>query len=244
MKQSMKKILLITLCGLAFFFIPGRMKAQVLEIKTWKGTYPEMNGSYPLAFIAFKGTLIPVPHEFARLWPSHYYLKPDALQVFDGAQFSIEMQVGLLKMGKKFLEKLLMVQRHDETVQIRNNAEKRRDIGKTIFDAEFDQLPDAYRIAAGFVRLYGSIDKLNKLNSVDDCTWLVTTYRKQADDLLLRFVSINLFQTDHGEKMEAFAGIRKELNNLMGETDYTYRKVHHYQVFNHDPCRSYTFLTE
>jgi hypothetical protein len=218
----MKKILLITLCGLESFFIPGRMKAQVLEIKTWKGTYPEMNGSYPLAFIAFKGTLIPVPHEFVRLWPSHYYLKPDALQVFDGAQFSIETQVGLLKMGKKFLEKLLMIQRHDETVQIRNNAEKRRDIGKTIFDAEFDQLPDAYRIAAGFVRLYGSIDKLKKLNSIDDCTWLVTIYRRQADDLLLRFVSINLFQTDHGEKIEAFAGIRKELNNLMGETDYTY----------------------
>jgi hypothetical protein len=129
-------------------------------------------------------------------------------------------------------------------LQIKKNTERRRDISKTIFDAEFDQMPDVYLIAAGFVRLYESISKLKKLNSVDDCSWLVSAYRKQADDLLLRFVSVNLFRADHGEKIETFAGIRKELDTLMGEADYTYRKVHHYQVFSHDPGQSYNFLKE
>jgi hypothetical protein len=240
----MQKILRITLLCLSFIFSVQGLKAQAFEIKTWKSTYPEMKGSYPLTFIAFKGTLVPMPYVFVKLWPTHYYLLTDTRQVFDGSQYSTEMSIGLGKITEKFYEKAQMIKRHEETVQIKNNTKRRRDIAKTIFDAEFDQLPDVYRIAAGFVRLYESINKLKKLNSVDDCSWLVTTYRKQADDLLLRFVSVNLFQADHGEKIEAFAGIRKELDSLMGETDYTYRKVHHYQVFAHDPCQSYNFLKE
>jgi hypothetical protein len=68
-------------------------------------------------------------------------------------------------------------------------------------------------------------------------------YRKEADELLARFITVNLFQTGHGKKLEAFAEIQTELNSQIGEADYTYRKVHHYLVYTNDPNLSYTFLT-
>ncbi len=239
----MRTILFALILSLAALTPVKKLKAQVFEVKTWKETYPDMKGSYPLVFIAYKGTAISLPKVFVKLWPTHYYLQSGTTQVFDGSQFSEEMSFGLQKIAEKFLEKSQMIIRHSETEEIKNNTEKRRDIAKTIFDAEFDKLPDVYQLAAGFVRLYESISKLNRLNQTSDCTWLVKMYRKEADDLLLRFVTINLFQADHGEKTEAFVQIRKELDGLMGETDYTYRKVRHYQVFSHDPGSSYCFLT-
>lgn len=242
--NSMKTILFILAILLAAILPVKESKAQVFEIKTWPGLYPEMNGSYPLTFVAFKGTLIPMPYVFVKLWPTHYYLQSGALQVIDAGQMSKEMKIGLLKIAEKFFEKSQMIKRHEETTQIKNNTERRRDISKTIFDAQFDQLPDVYQISAGFVRLYGSINKMKKLNEISDCTWLVKTYQKEADDLLLRFVSINLFEADHGKKIEAFSQVRKELSGLMGETDYTYRKVHHYQFYANDVSQSYSFLAQ
>ena len=50
-----------------------QLHAQAFAVKRWRGTYPRMNGSYPLSFIAFKGFLNPVPHIFFRTWPAHYY---------------------------------------------------------------------------------------------------------------------------------------------------------------------------
>jgi len=241
--NSMKTILFVLFLSLTVFLPVKESNAQVFEIKTWNGTYPKMNRSYPLTFIAFKCTLIPMPYVFVKLWPTHYYLQSGALQVIDAGQMSKEMKIGLLKIAEKFFEKSQMIKRHEETTQIKNYTERRRDISKTIFGAQFDQLPDVYQISAGFVRLYESVNKLKKLNQVSDCNWLVKTYQKEADNLLLRFVSINLFEADHGKKIEAFSQLRKELSNLMGETDYTYRKVHHYQVFNSDPNLSYCFLT-
>ena len=115
-----------------------------------------------------------------------------------------------------------------------------RDMEKKIFDSRSDQLPDVYRIASGFVRLYLSINRLDRL---DNCKWLKPIYQKEADELLTRFVAINLFQTDHGKKLEAFAEIQQELNHQIGETDYTYRKVHHYLFYANNTSQSYSFLT-
>ncbi len=114
-----------------------------------------------------------------------------------------------------------------------------RDMEKKIFDADSDQLPDVYSIASGFVRLYISINTLDKLGQGK---WLKQIYQKEADELLTRFVAINLFQTDHGKKLDAFAQIREELNHQIGETDYTYRKVHHYLFYANNTSDSYAFL--
>jgi hypothetical protein len=235
----MKTILFILIFPLAAL-LPGKeLKAQVFDIKSWNGTYPEMEGTYPLSFIAFKGWLIPVPHVFIRTWPTHYYVEVGALPVSDTEGYTGMLKVNLLKIIEKLIEKAQMKSRHEETGQIKNNTEIQRDIEKKIFDANSDQLPDVYSLASGFIRLYISIDNMDKL---DNCQWLRQTYQKEADELLSRFISVNLFLTDHGKKLEAFDEIRCELNKQIGETDYTYRKVLHLQAFNNNVPQSYAFL--
>ncbi len=237
----MKSILFILLLSLAALLPGTQLKAQVFDIKSWNGTYPEMNGSYPLSFVAFKGWLIPVPHVFIRTWPTHYYIEVDALPVSDGTTYSDLLRINLMKIIERLIEKSQMEKRKEETEQIKSNTLSQRYIEKKIFDAESDQLPDVYNIASGFVRLYLSIERMDKL---ENCHWLKQTYQKEADQLLSRFVSVNLFQTDHGKKLEAFDEIKKELDHQIGETDYCYLKVHHYQFYANNVSQSYNFLKE
>jgi hypothetical protein len=237
----MKTILFILIFPLAAL-LPGKeLKAQVFDIKPWSGTYPDMQGTYPLSFIAFKGWLIPVPHVFIRTWPTHYYVEVVALPVYDTEGYAGLLKVNLLKLAERLFEKSQMKGRHEETEQIKNNTEIQRDIEKKIFDANSDQLPDVYSISSGFIRLYVSIANMDKL---DNCQWLRQTYQKEADELLTRFISVNLFITDHGKKLEAFDEIRYDLNKQIGETDYTYRKVLHLQAFNNNVPQSYAFLKD
>jgi hypothetical protein len=237
----MKKHSLILATVLALQIAGKNLEAQIIAIKSWDGTYPEMNGKYPLTFIAFKGNLFPVPHEFIRLWPTHYYYEVVSMPTYDLKDYASELKVSSLRIAAKLLEKSQMKKRQDETEQIKSNTEIQRDIEKKIFDANSDQLPDVYSIASGFIRLYISIDNMDKL---DNCKWLRQTCRKEADELLTRFIAVNLFLTDHGKKLEAFSEIREELNKQLGEADYTYRKVRYYQAFNANVPQSYAFLKE
>ena len=240
----MKEILSTIVCALAILFSSNGMQAQVIDIKPWNGTYPDMEKTYPLTFIAFKGSLIPIPYVFVRLWPAHYYLETDAKPVYDTETYTNLLEINFLKIVEKLIQKQEMKRRQEETQQIKDNTQMERDMEKKIFDANSDQLPDVYNIASGFIRLYASIDRLDKLNKLNDCSWLKPIYQKQADELLTRFITINLFQADHGKKLEAFAEIQKELNQQLGETDYTYRKVHHYQFYTNDVSQSYSFLAQ
>jgi hypothetical protein len=237
----MKTLLFILLLPLAAL-LPGKeTKAQIFDIKPWNGIYPDMQGTYPLSFMAFRGWLIPVPHVFIRTWPTHYYIEVDALPVSDTEEYVGMLKTNLLKIIERLIEKSQMKKRQEETQQINDNTQVQKEIEQKIFDAQSDQLPDVYSIASGFIRLYLSIESLDKL---PNCKWLKQTYQKEADELLVRFISVNLFLTDHGRKLEAFAEIREELNKLLGETDYTYRKVLHLQAFNANIPQSYTFLKE
>ncbi len=237
----MKKHFLILVTALSLLFAGKNLKAQIIDIKSWNGTYPEMNGKYPLTFIAFKGNLFPVPREFIRLWPTHYYYEVVSVPTYDIGDYASELKVSFLRIAAKLLEKSQMKKRQEETEQIKNNTEIQRDIEKKIFDSNSDQLPDVYSIASGFIRLYISIDNMDKL---DNCKWLRQTYHKEADELLTRFIAVNLFLTDHGKKLEAFEEIKQELNQQMGEVDYTYRKVRYFQAFNANVPQSYAFLKE
>lgn len=237
----MKKHFLILATVLALLFAGKNLEAQIIAIKSWDGTYPEMNGKYPLTFIAFKGNLFPVPHEFIRLWPTHYYYEVVSMPTYDLKDYTSELKVSFLRIAAKLLEKSQMKKRQEETEQIKNNTEIQRDIEKKIFDSNSDQLPDVYSIASGFIRLYISIDNMDKL---DNCKWLRQTCQKEADELLTRFIAVNLFLTDHGKKLEAFEEIKQELNKQIGEADYTYRKVRYYQAFNANVPQSYAFLKE
>jgi hypothetical protein len=183
--------------------------------------------------------LIPVPHVFIRTWPTHYYVEVGALPVSDSKGYTDLLRINLMKIIERLIEKGQMKDRHAETTGIRDNTKTQYEIEKKIFDAESDQLPDVYSIASGFVRLYISINRLDKL---DNCSWLKQTCQREADELLTRFVSVNLFQTDHGKKLDAFSEIKTELDRQIGDIDYTYRKVHHYQFFGNNVSQSYAFL--
>lgn len=237
----MRKYFLILISALVVLFAGKKLEAQIIAIKSWDGTYPEMNGKYPLTFIAFKGNLFPIPHEFIRLWPTHYYYEVVSMPTYDLKDYASELKVSFLRIAAKLLEKSQMKKRHEETEQIKSNTEIQRDIEKKIFDDNSDQLPDVYSIASGFIRLYISIDNMDKL---DNCKWLRQTFQKEADELLTRFIAVNLFLTDHGKKLEAFEEIKQELNKQIGEADYTYRKVRYFQAFNANVPQSYAFLKE
>ena len=229
----------ISLILLSFSFPVNNLNAQVFDIKSWHGDYPEMKGSYPLSFVAFKGWLIPVPHVFIRTWPTHYYVEVGALPVYDSKGYTDLLRINLMKIIERLIEKSQMKDRHDETTGIRDNTKTQYEIEKKIFDAESDQMPDVYSIASGFVRLYISINRLEKL---DNCSWLKQTCQREADELLTRFITVNLFQTGHGKKLDAFSEIKTELDRQIGDVDYTYRKVRHYQFYAHNVSQSYVFL--
>ncbi len=217
------------------------LKAQLLDVKPWHGYYPEMEGRYPLSFIAFKGWLFPVPHVFIRTWPTHYYVEVGALPVSDAEGYAGSLRINLVKIASRLIEKKQIKDRHEHTAGIRDDTQTQYEIEKIIVDAESDQLPDIYLITSGFIRLYTSIGRLDKLK---DCRWLKELLEKEADQLLTRFISVNLFLAEHGKKLEAFGEIKTELNRQIGEVDYTYRKVHHYRFYMNNVSQSYIFLTQ
>lgn len=199
-----------------------------------------MDGTYPLTFISFTGWLIPVPHVFVRTWPTHYYLEVGALPVTDATEIAGETKTGLLRIAAKMLERHQMKGRHDETVLIKDNTDFQKQIEERIFNSKADQLEDVYLLAQGFIKLYKKVDRIGQLqNSVQ----VKNILEKEADQLLLSFLMVNLLQTDHGEKLDAFSQINAELNKMLGEVDYTYSKIHFFSNYNQELV-SYSFLTQ
>jgi hypothetical protein len=214
--------------------------AQLLNVKPWHGYYPEMNDSYPLSFVAFKGWLIPKPHVFVRTWPTHYYVELGALPVSDAEAYAGETKTGLLRIAARLLEQSKMKSRGEETTRIKSNKELEQAIEKRLFHARSDELPDSYGLANRFIRLY---NKIRQLEQLEQTAPIKKILQQEADDLLLRFLMVNLLQTDHGEKVEAFATIHAELTKLSGETDYAFQKVSYFNRYGNDQFHPYAFLS-
>ena len=214
--------------------------AQLLNVKPWHGDYPEMKGSYPLSFIAFKGWLFPTPHVFVRTFPTHYYIELGALPVSDGTEYAGQTKTGLLRIAAKLLERSQIKGRHDETSQTKDNTQLQKVIEERLFNARKDELPDIYGLADQFISLY---QKIGNFDQLDNSSGVKHILEDEADDLLMRFLMANLLESDHGAKLKSFASIQTELNHLVGETDYTYRKLCNLTVFGSTLIGSYAFLT-
>ena len=235
-------LLMILAVMLIFTVIPvEQLKAQAFAIKRWRGTYPQMNGSYPLSFMAFKGGfIIPTPHFFVRTWPTHYYIELGAMPVTDSENLTGSIKTGFLRIASKILDRKELEQRADATAQIKENNLQQKDIKLKLFDSRSDYLPDLYDIAALFIKLYQGIGNLEKQ---DNTGTVAKICRREADELVVRFLMVNLMQTDHGKKLDAFSEIRGELTRQIGEVDYTNRKIYHFQFYNQNTSDAYAFLT-
>ncbi len=239
--KKMRVIHLVILLTIVGALLPAtQLRGQVFEIKSWGGVYPEMNGSYPLSFIAFQGFLPPVPHLFVRSWPTYYYFEVGPAAVTDAENLAGSIKTGFLRIVERLLEQSQIEQRSDETTQIRDNTFQKKVIELKLFNARSDSLPDLYCIADQFIRLNKSISILGKQQNT---AVIVGICHREADDLLVRFLMVNLLQTDHGKKLEAFAQIRSELTRQLGETDYVNRKVYHFNFYKQTSNNSYAFLT-
>lgn len=216
------------------------LKAQVAEIKSWHGSYPEMNGSYPLTFIAFKGWLVPTPHVFVRSWPTHYYIKTGAMPVTDEAEIAGQSQTGMVRILLKAMERTQMEGRMQETLQTKQNTALSQQISALIFDSRSDEIPDIYKLSRVFVDLY---EKVNRLTNLENAARVHALYIREADHLLIQFALINLLQADHGSKLEAFAELHDTLDKLLGEVDYVYRKLRFFSVAT-EAQQQYAFLTQ
>ncbi|WP_346861178.1 hypothetical protein [uncultured Draconibacterium sp.] len=215
-------------------------QAQIVDFKKWKDTYPEMNGTYPLTFIAFSGWLIPVPHVFIRTWPTHYYMEVGALPVSDATEMTGQTKTGLMRIVAKMLERHQMKGRHEETTGIKINTDFQKQIEDKLFSARSEQLQDLFQLSHGFIQLYKKVDNLGHLS---DSKEVRKIFQKESDQLLLRFLMVNLFNSEHGDKLEAFSEISATLNKLLGEVDYTYSKIHFFSNYDKELI-SYSFLTQ
>jgi hypothetical protein len=231
------KTLFITI--ILLLSMPITTTSQAVDIKKWKGTYPRMNDSYPLTFLAFKGWLPPVPHFFVRVWPTHYYFEVGALPVSDGSGYAATTRQGFLRIASKLIDQKQMGRSMDAVTGIKENTLGQKFIEQKIFDARQDELPDIYDVASGFVVLHRRLDELSALQGPEEITAL---FRKEANELMSSFLMINLMETDHGSKVEAFSRIRQSLGQLLGLCDYTGQKLSYYKYYDDSPSPSLSFL--
>lgn len=236
---SLLKMILIMMAIVVMIF-SGKTCGQTFAVKGWSGSYPQMNENYPLTFMAFKGFLIPMPHFFIRTWPTHYYFEVGAMPVADTPNLTEDIKTGLLRIVEKILERSQLQQRSDETAQIKQNALGQKNIELKLFNSRSEYLRDIYGISSLFIHLDQSISNLGKQANTGA---IVKICQKEADQLMVRFLMINLLQTDHGKKLEAFAQIRDELYAQIGETDYSNQKVCHYNFYSEPGDNSYAFLS-
>jgi hypothetical protein len=239
--KAVHPIRIIFLILPAFIVTMDKANGQLFEVKSWTGTYPDMNGSYPLTFIAFKGEVIPIPHFFVRYYPTHNYKDQMAIDAVDATEIAGKLRTDILKSIFKIMENSLMEGRFLETTGIKINITEQKAIAEKIFNARFDQLEDIWQITEGFIRLYQKISRFDEDTAPKE---IKRIFKKETDDLFLRFLLVNLMESGHAQKIDSFSEISRELTRLTGETDYTFKKVLFFEYAQEEsPFAGYTFLT-
>lgn len=238
----MKKMIVMILFLPLFLLVQTEeTKAQAVAIKKWKGRYPRMNNNYPQAFISFKGWLPSVPHLFVRVSPTHYYWKVKSIPVTDAKEVSGKVQTGLQRILARMMEKSHFKGRQKETGMIKLLNEFQKQIDQTLFDSRKDQLADIYGLTEAFLQIYDRIDDFKASHGGGK---IKKNMKREVNELLEQFLLINLLESDHGKKFQAFTDIRTELIQFFGEVDYSISKVNYYQSFGKQESRSYAFLTQ
>jgi hypothetical protein len=239
----MKHLKIFTLLSVLFLLVLSTesSNAQAIAIKKWKGRYPRMKNKYPQSFIAFRGWLPPKPHLFVRISPTHYYWKVKSVPVTDSKEVTGKTKTGLLRIFSKLMERSHFKGRHKETGMIKLMNEFQKQISQKLFDSRKDQLADIYGLTEAFLQLYNRMDEFKQINHGNKIRKIL---KKEANELLEQFLMINLLETDHGEKFQAFTQVRTRLVQLYGEVDYSINKMHYFQHFGTYHNTHYAFLTQ
>jgi hypothetical protein len=219
----------------------SKASGQVFEVKKWTGTYPDMNGTYPMAFIAFKGGIIGVPYLFIRSWPTHYYWNALSVPVIDATEVSGKTKTGLAKIIMKLIEQSLMNGRYIEKGLIKINTKQQQEIVQKIFDTRFDQLDDLRELTEMFLKVYHKIDRIS---GTGVNVKIKSLLKEEANELFSRFLLVNLLESNHGDKIDSFGNLKTEITNLLGEVDYTFKKLQYFESFGMSAQVSYSFLTQ
>lgn len=239
----MKNIPLISIMLLIFLLIQpaGTANAQAIAIKKWKGRYPRMNNNYPHSFIAFKGWLPPKPHLFIKTPLTHYYLKVKSMPATDSGEIAGKTKTGLMRLLAKLMERSQFKGRYQKTTLIKNMNEQQKQIGQKLFDSRSDHLEDIYGLSDAFIALYKKLDDLEPLEKGEQVKKILT---READELLQQFLMINLLESEHADKLQAFTDLQNSLHRLRGEVDYTLAKMKFFRLFNKSYTADYAFLTQ
>jgi len=214
---------------------------ELFEKKSWTGTYPDMNGSYPLVFIAYEGGVIGIPHIFVRYYPTHNYKDMVAKSVVDATEIGEKTKTDLAKSLLKMIEQTLMKGRFIETGHIKINTKQQKEIVQKIFEARFDQLGDIWELTGLFLQIY---DKIDKFSGPGTSAQIKELFKKEANKMFTRFLLVNLLESDHGQKIDSFGTLKTEITHLLGEVDYTLKKLHFFESFGQSAQVSYSFLTQ
>jgi len=233
--------IIIAIISVLLLFQSSGVMAQAIAIKKWKGRYPRMNNNYPQSFIAFRGWLPPKPHLFVRISPTHYYWKVKSIPVTDSKETTGKIKTGLLRIFSKLMERSQFKGRHQETALIKLMNEFQKQIDEKLFDSRKDQLADIYGLTEAFLELYNRMDEFKQIKHGGKVRRIL---KKEANELLEQFLMINLLETDHGQKFQAFSHIRTRLIHLFGEVDYSINKMHYFQHFGTYQNTHYAFLTQ
>ncbi|WP_372932973.1 hypothetical protein [Mariniphaga sediminis] len=217
-----------------------RVTGQVFEVKKWTGTYPDMEGSYPLTFIAFKGSIIGIPHVFIRYWPTHNYKDMIAKSTVDATEISGKIRTDLAKNLMRLTEQTWIKGRFTETSQIKINTKHQNEIVQKIFKARSDQLGDIWELTKMFLRVYHQIDRFHGTGVHSQVKGLL---KEDADKLFTRFLLINLLKSGHGQKMDSLGDLEKEVTRLLGQVDYTFKKLQYFDMSGKLSPISYSVLT-
>jgi hypothetical protein len=159
--------------------------------------------------------------------------------VYDALTYVGENKDGLLRIAARVLENQQMKGRHSRTEGIKKNTKLQKEIVKKLFDARSDHLEDIYLLGSRFLRVYQKVDDIGLLYQGAKVKQML---RQEADDLMLQFLMVNLLETSHGEKVDVFTRLDVALDNLIGEVDYAYNKLHFFNNFSEEPL-SYSVLT-
>lgn len=239
----MKRFKLISILCLMFLLIlsGGMANAQAVAIKKWRGRYPKMNNKYPHAFISFKGWLPPVPHLFVKTPLTHYYVKVKSVPATDSGEITGKTKTGLLRIFSKLMERSQFKGRYEETGMIKLMNEFQKQIDQKRFDSRKDQLENIYGLTNSFLGLYQRLDDFRHMERGNKIQKIL---KKETNELLQQFLMINLLETDHGEKFNAFTEMRRSQIQLSGEVDYTLNKMRFFNAYGKYNTSHYAFLSE